>query len=240
MTMNTSSRVFRRFAKAALVIVTTLIFTGLVSAVLALPPVATGLANEAIAALGATGVKNPVTATLLNFRCYDTLMEVAVLLLAVTTIRALREEKMPKPEASDPVLGFLTRILVPVMILIAGYLLMVGTDAPGGAFQAGAILAAAGVLIVLTDVGDPLGSDGPPIRLCLAIGLAGFLAIGLAGLFVYGAFLAYPQRVAIGTVLLLEIGTSLSVAAALLNMFIAIRGSRNEADTRPSSPEKFP
>lgn len=233
--MSTSSRLLQRLPRAALILVITLLFSGLVSAVLALPPLATGLADEVIAGLEDTGVRNPVTATLLNFRSYDTLMEIAVLLLAVTAIQAMQKGKTQRLSPADPILSFLTHVLVPVMILIAGYLLMAGTDAPGGAFQAGAILAAAGILVLLTDAGMPLRGDGLPMRLCLVAGLAGFLAIGLAGILVYGAFLGYPRRLAVSTVLLLEIGASVSVAVALLKMFIAVLRGRNPADTTASN-----
>ena len=47
-------------------------------------------------------------------------------------------------------LDTLTRLLVPVLILVAAYLLWVGAHAPGGAFQAGSVLGAAGVLLLLS------------------------------------------------------------------------------------------
>lgn len=55
----------------------------LVVSVLALPGSWPGLTGPALQQLGNSGVSNPVTATLLNYRSYDTLLEVGVLLLAV-------------------------------------------------------------------------------------------------------------------------------------------------------------
>jgi multisubunit Na+/H+ antiporter MnhB subunit len=45
-----------------------------------------------------SGVDHPVTAVLLNFRSYDTLLEIAVLLLAVVVALALREAQPDRPE----------------------------------------------------------------------------------------------------------------------------------------------
>ena len=95
--------------------------------------------------LADSGVSNPVTAVLLNFRAYDTLLELAVLLTAVLGILALGKAR-PGYQPVGPVFDGLARWLVPVLILMAAYLLWAGAHAPGGAFQAGATLAAAGVL----------------------------------------------------------------------------------------------
>ena len=59
------------------------------SVIWTLPMEATGLAGDVEEKLDQSGAKNPVTAVLLNFRGYDTLLEVTVLLLAVLGARAL-------------------------------------------------------------------------------------------------------------------------------------------------------
>ena len=51
---------------------------GLGYVVLSLPPYATGLSVEVAANLETSGVSNPVTAVLLNFRGYDTLLEMGL------------------------------------------------------------------------------------------------------------------------------------------------------------------
>jgi len=82
------ARNLRRLLNVALLLFITAIFAGIVSTVVALPPVAEGLSQDVNAELARGGVQNPVTATLLDFRSYDTLLEIAVLLLAVVAIRA--------------------------------------------------------------------------------------------------------------------------------------------------------
>ena len=215
-----SELLLRRLLEVVLLLVIALVFIGLASTVLSLPPVAAGLADDVNAALGDSGIPNPVTATLLDFRSYDTLLEIAVLLLAATAIRSVGRGDLPTLRRTDEILALLGRVLVPVMILIAGYLLMSGFAAPGGAFQAGATLAAAGVLLILSGKAGPLPAHGSTARLALAIGLAAFVVAGVAGLLLVGAFLDYPAPYTGVVVLLLEISVSLSVALALLEMFV--------------------
>lgn len=228
---------WQRLSRVALVVVVMLIFAGLALTVVTLPPSAAGLSAKVTAELDGTGVSNPVTATLLNFRSYDTLLEIAVLLLAVTANRALRTSNLSLMRPGGDILSFLSRIQVPVMIMIAGYLLWAGADAPGGAFQAGAILAAAGVLLILAGRQLPLREEGLPMRLGLAIGLAVFIAVGIAGLSVADAFFAYPQHGTMNIVLLLEISASVSVALALLDMFLSVLQS-SSADPVTDSEER--
>ena len=212
----------RPLSRIALLVLVTLIFVGLVLAVLALPPDAAGLSKAVNAELARTGISSSVTATLLDFRGYDTLLEIAVLLLTVTAIRALDRGNPSAIGAGGDVLAYFSRVMVPFMILIAGYLLMAGIDASGGAFQAGAVLAASGVLLILAGRRAPGPGAGPALRLGLAIGLAAFVAVGVTGMLVADAFLDYPQRSSSWIVLLLEVGVSVSVALSLYEMFIGV------------------
>ena len=232
-------RSLRRLAHIALLLLVTLIFAGLVSALLALPPVAAGLSNAVSAQLPGTGIRSPVTATLLDFRGYDTLLEIAVLLLAVTAIRALGRGDLSGLRPGDDILAFFGRILLPLMILIAGYLLMAGLDASGGAFQAGAILAAAGILLILAGRQLPLPDEGWSIRLGLAVGLAVFVAVGFVCMLVADAFLDYPQHSTTYIVFLLEVCVSVSVALALLEMFVGVlRGGATGSRPRVTGQEE--
>jgi len=122
---------------------------GLGYAVLSLSSQAPGLSEWVTENLKNSGVSNPVTAVLLNFRGYDTLLEMGVLLLALLGVWSFGGVPEQRESSPGPVLDMLPRLLVPVLILISGYLLWVGAHAPGGAFQAGSVLGAAGVLLIL-------------------------------------------------------------------------------------------
>ncbi len=178
---------------------------------------------QAISAnLATSGVSNPVTAVLLNFRAYDTLLELAVLLAAVLGIFALGPAT-PGYQPAGPVFDGLVRWLVPVLILTAGYLLWVGAHAPGGAFQAGAMLAAAGVVLRLSgrsSIGLP---NGLTLRILMAAGVGMFLLVGLTLLVLGRPFLGYPPAWAGTLILMIETAAMLSIAATLL---LAFHGGR--------------
>ena len=180
--------------------------------------------------LEASGVSNPVTAVLLNFRAYDTLLELAVLLTAVLGIFALGPATAGYRPAG-PVFEGLTHWLVPALILVAGYLLWAGAHAPGGAFQAGATLAAAGVVLRLSGrqhVGLPAGAT---LRVVMASGTGVFLMVGLALLVTGRPFLGYPPAWAGILILLIESAAMLAIAATLVLAFI---GGRPEAPEVPA------
>ena len=58
---------------------------------------------EAVAAhMAESGVEHPVTAVLLNFRGYDTLLEVAVLLLALLGVLTVVGKRQARPVLPAP------------------------------------------------------------------------------------------------------------------------------------------
>lgn len=181
-------------------------------AILNAPPPDVYLREQVLREAAVTGAAHPVTAVLLGFRAWDTLLEIAVLLLAILGAAAAAggEPRRPAPPPHDPVLSALVNALVPVMILVAGYLLWAGTKQPGGAFQAGAVLAAAGVLLGLAGALPALDPERPALRLWLAGGLALFLAVFLAGALA-------------GALLAVEAALTLSIAATLVALFASAR-----------------
>lgn len=192
------------------------------------------LADRVAAQLQHSGVSNPVTAVLLNFRAYDTLLELAVLLTAALGILALGPAR-PAYSTPGPVLAGLVRWLVPLLVVTAGYLLWVGAHAPGGAFQAGAVLAAAAVLLRLAGYAGA-GLPGPgPQRWLLAGGIGVFLAVGLAVTGAGLAFLHYPQGWSGVLILLIESAATLAIATTLALAYIGGRPSGWEP-TEPSKP----
>jgi len=196
---------------------------GLTYAVLSLPDQAVGLTNRVAANLETSGVSNPVTAVLLNFRGYDTLLEMAVLLVALLGVWSLGIAVVPCRVDPEPVLSMLVGGLVPMMILMAGYLLWVGADAPGGAFQAGSVLAASGILLLLSCKRLPVRLPGWPLRLVLVLGLAAFVSVGAALLPVNGVFLQYPPGLAGALILFIEAAATLSIGVTLAALFLGGR-----------------
>lgn len=184
---------------------------------------APGLTDLVAARLDESGVTYPVTAVLLNFRGYDTLLELAVLLLALIGVWSLSPAPHLGDEEPEPALAALSRLLAPLMILVAAYLVWVGAQAPGGAFQAGSVLGAAGVLLRLSGWRLSPRATGWPLRLALVLGVAVFAFIGLAVMGVGQPLLGYPAGWAKPAILTIELAATLSIGAILAALFIGGR-----------------
>ncbi|MEE4297581.1 MAG: Na(+)/H(+) antiporter subunit B [Wenzhouxiangella sp.] len=199
-------------------------------AVLEAEPVA-GLAGMAVMeALPSTGLQNPVTAVLLSFRGYDTLLEISVLLAALLASQAVTQLDDPDPsilteQPDTPLVGALLAMIVPLSVLVSVHLLKAGSLGTGGAFQAGAVMAGCGVILALS---GRLTSSAQPsllINLGLSIGILSFIGIGLVPLLYGQPLLALPD---VWAVYLLESTMMISIALILLLLFtgsISIRRS---------------
>lgn len=175
----------------------------------------------------ATGIDNPVNAVLLAFRGWDTLLEITVLAAAVVAVWSLDRGTAPlarEPEdgAADPVLHQLARLVVPLAATASVYLVWAGTTRPGGAFQAGALLAGAGVLLVAAGFAPAVTAASPVVRGVVASGLLVFVGAGVAGLLRTGAFLAYPEAWAHPLLLGVEAVLAVTVTIALIELFVDV------------------
>lgn len=190
-------------------------------AVLTAPRDLTGIRPWAAAQLGESGVENPVTAVLLNFRAWDTLLEIAVLVLAVV---GAWSQRLPRVQLEIPPPGRILvgalRLLAPATVLIGGYLLWKGSHAPGGAFQAGAVLAGAGVLVLLAERPLPARWSHSPLRIGLGAGVLVFLGIGCGTLLLGERFLFYRGDLATTLILGIEVAATSSIALALAAVFV--------------------
>jgi len=209
-----------RFSHGVLILLLSASAAGLGYAVWSLPSHSSGLSLDVAANLDNSGVGNPVTAVLLNFRGYDTMLEMIVLLLAVLGVWSLGGLS-PTPEKSvAAVLETLSRFLTPVFILAAAYLLWVGADAPGGAFQAGSVLGATGVLLLLSGWRPGVRFMQWPLRLALTAGAGAFILLGLLTLLFEKQLLAYPVAQAGRMILFLESLATVSIAVTLAVLFL--------------------
>ena len=176
-----------------------------------------------------TGAVNMVSAVLLDYRGFDTLIEALVIFSAAWVISRLLS-KTPAPACRPPLspivqcaLGYLGPLfwIFPVSIILRGHL------SPGGGFQGGVALA---VLLILARIvyGDRPAAPGiatPVLSTVEILGALLFLAIGLIGLAGGEAFLANlaagfragsPGSLAsAGSMFFLNIAIGCKVAAAL-------------------------
>ena len=203
--------------------VLSLIVAGLLAAAVQyLPDPAPSLAPEADKDLAATGLGNAVTAVLIAYRSFDTMLEKVVLVLAVVGVWSVAPDRFwggaPAPlgpAAPDAALVFLARILAPIGVVIGVQMFWVGADDPGGAFQGGAILAAMWIIVMMARLAEPPRIGSGWLRLALISGPAVFLLVGLAGPLMAGSFFAFPAGFAKPLILFIEAFMVLSIALTL-------------------------
>lgn len=195
-------------------------------------PVDGGLTGEVARNLAGSGIGNPVTGVLLNFRAYDTLLESVVLLVALVAVWALTPRDMwggppglRQHARKDGVMAIFGRVLPPLGLVVGVYLVWAGSAAPGGAFQGGTVLAAVLLLAVMAGAIDMPPVSSPALRSVLVAGPVTFLAVGTAGLFGPG-FLAYPQGWDYALILAIEYALTVSIAATLALLVAGTPGRR--------------
>jgi multisubunit Na+/H+ antiporter MnhB subunit len=196
------------------------LFGGLALAVLSLSQPSPGLSTAVAERIQESGVSHPVTAVLLNFRGYDTLLELVVLLLALMGTWSVGRARGCAGNAPGPLLRQLPRLLAPLMVLVAGYLLWVGAHAPGGAFQAGSLLGGVGILLCLSGRSLPAWANGLPLRLLAALGVGVFALLGAAAAMLPdGAPLDWPPALAKALIVSIEFAAMLSIGVILTALF---------------------
>jgi multisubunit Na+/H+ antiporter MnhB subunit len=183
-----------------------------------LPYPSDGLTKVVVENVQRSGAPHPVTAVLLDFRGYDTLMEVAVLFVAALAIRAIQPRPSRRERSPSDLLTAFVNVLVPVSVVTAGYLVWEGSHAPGGAFQAGAILAGSGVVLLLTGRG-PFLRMSLSTRAALVLGPGVFIGLAIAPLLGGSNLLEYPRAWAGSLLFGLEIALSISIAVILVMFF---------------------
>lgn len=204
------------------------------TAILELPAAPVDLPTAVADALDRSGVEHPVTAVLLNFRAFDTLLEVLVLLVALLGVHSATRPAHLPAIARDPVLDLAARALVPVMLLTAVYLLWAGATRPGGAFQGAAVAASAGVLLVLCGLVPTALAPRPAVRAILVLGPAVFLAVAVSG---GAALLALPPAQAGTLILVVETALTISLALVLWALFLCLAAAADrEGDETGDRP----
>lgn len=116
-----------------------------------------------------TGAVNIVAGMILDYRAFDTLGESNVLFVAACAVLILlrissegkgsaahqleieTDDRMYEPK-NDPILQFISSLLVPLILLFGMYVIMNGHISPGGGFSGGAVMGA-GLILYLNAFG---------------------------------------------------------------------------------------
>ena len=199
-----------------------LITAGLAAIVLFPPNTVFTLAPDAMAHLLESGLGNPVAGVLFVYRAFDTLLEKAVLVLALVGVWSLAPDRfwggipgLQVYQQPNSVLTLLSQILPPVGIVVGIYMFWTGANNPGGAFQGGTVLAAMWLLVMISGLQRVPSTNRRTLRLLVIVGPAIFLAIGLAGFALAGGFLAYPAGYAKPLIIVAEAALTLSIGVTL-------------------------
>lgn len=209
----------------------------LVFAVLELPRTGSGLTGLAADSMDDSGVAHPITAVLLNFRLFDTWLELGVLLLALVGILGVhgcRDLKGMRPRHdAGPLLFWLVRGLIPVLILTTVHLLWLGDHAPGGAFQAGVVLASGLVLLWLSGHPSITILSSAAWMPCLVAGFGSILLMGvMTALAPNLDALEYPQEFAKVLILVLEFVATLSIGVILASLAVQALAGGDDKQTK--------
>ncbi|HEX6142873.1 MAG TPA: hydrogen gas-evolving membrane-bound hydrogenase subunit E, partial [Geminicoccaceae bacterium] len=215
---------------------------GILAFVVMLRPREAIVAREVLREATEVTGRNLVHLVLVDFRAFDTLGEISVLMIAALGVFALvrrfldqlggelPRRRMIRPEqAWDPYpLQFviIARLLLPLAHLVAVFLFLRGEAHPGGGFVAGLVVAMA-VLIQYMAHGVGWTERRIPIgyRTSVACGVLIAALAGLTGLLRGEPFLTHAHlalhlpligELELGTVMLFDLGVSLTVAGATL------------------------
>ena len=152
-----------------------LVAAALAGVVLLLPDQGPTLAPQAMLRLPETGLGNPVTAVLIAYRSFDTMLEKVVLVLAVVGVWSLAADRdwggapgEARAERPEPTLAFFAQVLAPIGLLVGIHVFWVGADEPGGAFQGGAILAAMWMIVMMARLTEAPQTNAFWLRLALS------------------------------------------------------------------------
>jgi multisubunit Na+/H+ antiporter MnhB subunit len=199
-----------------------LVAAALAGVVLLLPDQGPTLAPQSMERLPETGLGNPVTAVLIAYRSFDTMLEKVVLVLAVVGVWSLAADRCwggapgeARAGRPEPTLAFFAQVLAPIGILVGVHIFWVGADEPGGAFQGGAILAAMWMIVMMARLTEAPQSNAFWLRVALVAGPFVFLAVGVAGAVVAGGYFAYPPGLAKPLILFIETFMTFTIAVTL-------------------------
>ena len=136
------------------------------------------------------------------------------------------------------ILRVVAKLLIPLILVFGFYVHFHAKYAPGGAFQAGVILAAAVILYALIFGVDAAKKAVPPwaVRVAMAMGAFIFAAVGFVTIMLGANFLDYTplhpnEELARGQyigIVVVEVGVLMTVTAVIIAIFYAFAGRSPE------------
>jgi multisubunit Na+/H+ antiporter MnhB subunit len=151
-----------------------------------------------------------------------------VLLLAIVAVWSLRRGEWPAGDLRGraPLMSLL-RVVLPVLVLAAGYLLWIGAFAPGGAFQGGALLGGAIVLAMLGGIARRALTFDRLLRAGLVLGVIVFAAVCAVTMRLTGGLLQFPAGTGGTWIMIIESAALVSIGLTLGLLYL---GGRPDGD----------
>ncbi|WP_043242790.1 monovalent cation/H+ antiporter subunit A [Pseudomonas solani] len=195
-------------------------------------------------AVSGGGGHNAVNVILVDFRGFDTLGEITVLAIAAVGVHALLSGLRLTNPTCDPqgrnwarssrplIIETLSRLLLPLALLVSAFIFLRGHNLPGGGFIAGLITASALILQYIA-TGSAWVEQRRPLRYQRLAG-AGVMIAGLTGLgsLVFGApfltsafdhfHLPLVGEIELATALFFDLGVYLAVVGAVMLMLAGL------------------
>ena len=216
-------------------------------------------------ALTEGGGSNIVNVILVDFRGYDTFGEITVLGIAAIGVLALLDGfRVRRPStdlqgrawtfAREPLmLRVAARIVLPLALVVSGYIFWRGHNLPGGGFIAGLITAVALVLQYIANGqtrADAVlhAAGGQRYTRWIGVGLAIAGLTGIGAFFLGQPFLTSAHghlrvpllgELPLATATLFDFGVYITVVGATLLM-LSVLGAASKAGLRPASAERAP
>lgn len=217
-----ANRLPGRGTRIAAAILCSIVTAALAVVIFALIDVDASLAPAAARHLASTGLGNPVTAVLMAYRAFDTMLEKGVLIMAVVAVWSLADDRAWGGRAGstarppfDGALDLLARLLPPIGIVVGIHIAWVGANEPGGAFQGSALLAAMALIVIKAGLVKAPAVSGRWLRIGVVAGPATFLLAGGLGFAIADGFLAWPVGWEKPLILAVEAFMVLSIAVTL-------------------------
>jgi multisubunit Na+/H+ antiporter MnhB subunit len=176
-----------------------------------------------------TGVDSKITAVLLNFRGYDTLLETTVMMIALTggyILSRSKEHKYFLTEDANPIFIHYVQIVFPLGFVFAIYIFYAGEYGSGGAFQSASIMC--GVFVLLFYANRFKRYYHTIFVVCSVIGLLIFIILGVLAIFVNNVFMKFILTFGKLSVMTIEFFLMISIATIMINFFFLMLEDKDD------------
>lgn len=176
--------------------------------------------------LSTSGSKSDVTAVLLNFRGYDTLLEIVVISTLPIGIKILIDYNVNFFKFNiERITHEYLKIFLPILLMLSGYVLLSGTTTFGGAFQAGLL---GSIFLYLYSIFYNKRVYNKHYFKLTQMGFVSFIFIGLITIITNDTFLRFRQNESFWFITIIELAIAISISLIFYESFNLLIGDDYE------------